>query len=63
MPQYKNIVNGISKRINWEAQVGAISLSGEISEKCNPLFDDPDENEERVFRLSDALKLKEKAEK
>lgn len=55
-PQYKRIVAGINRKINWDIELNALAVSADLNNELNPLYSD-DETEDKVFRMSDALAL------
>lgn len=61
-PQYKAVVAGINEKINWDLHLSTLAWGGEIQHELNPLYSEQ-EPEHRVFRMSDAVALKEMADK
>jgi len=56
--QYQDLISSISRKLNWDLQTNIIAVTGKLENEDNPLF--PIEQEEdKVFRLKDALALQE----
>ncbi|WP_066503715.1 hypothetical protein [Abyssisolibacter fermentans] len=58
--QYKEIINAINTRLNWDVHLSTLSVTGEFKNELNPLYSE-NEPVDRVFKLSDAMKLKNMA--
>jgi hypothetical protein len=58
--QFKNIIIGIARKIKWEIRLSVASLNSDFKDDEMPLYTKP--TDDRVFRLNDALKLKNMAD-
>jgi hypothetical protein len=60
-PQFKNAIEGVSKRFNWELKLNLVSVAPDaLKAEDSPLFRKI-EDEHRVFRMSDAQALLQRA--
>ncbi|WP_336786957.1 hypothetical protein [Paenibacillus sp. MMO-177] len=57
---FKNVIEGIGRKLNWDMKMALASLSPDINQEDFPLF--TKSNEEKVFRMSDALALQSRAQ-
>ncbi|WDV47043.1 hypothetical protein PV797_04905 [Clostridiaceae bacterium M8S5] len=57
--QYREILSAINKRLSWDIQLNTLSVTGEFNNELSPLFSQ--EIEDKVFKLSDAMALKNMA--
>lgn len=58
--QFKNAIEGVGKKLNWELKLALASLSPDIKEEDFPLYSKS--NEDKVFRLADAMALQQTAQ-
>lgn len=57
--QFKNLVDFVLKKLRWQLKLSIIPVSPDsLKEEDNPMFSNEIE-EDRVFTLDDAVKIKE----
>ncbi len=61
-PEFKNAVESMGKKLNWQLKLSVAQLNPEFKPEDYPLHKSiSDSDETQVFRMSDAMALKEMA--